>query len=174
MRPLINKISLFILLILLQILIIDKINLGKLSSYFCPLIYGFLIIILKPKTNIFILFLIAFSTGIIIDIFRDTPGLNASALLLVAFVKKPLLDLMFYKDDIDETKDINIYSLGLSKFLIFALILLFIQHIWFYIIEYSSFYMLTNVITKSIVNSVLATLILLIIQYLFVNYKHNK
>ena len=95
-------------------------------------------------------------------------------MLLVAFVKKPLLDLMFYKDDIDETKDINIYSLGLSKFLIFALILLFIQHIWFYIIEYSSFYMLTNVIIKSIVNSVLATFILLIIQYLFVNYKHNK
>jgi len=174
MRYFINKISLFILLILLQILIIDKVDLGNLSSYSCPLIYGLLIVIINPKTNIFLLFLLAFATGLIIDVFRDTPGINASSLLVLAFLKNPLLDLMFDKDDIDETKDINIYSLGVSKFLIFAFILLFIQHIWFYIIEYSSFYMFMNIIIKSIINSVLATFILLIIQYLFVNYKHNK
>jgi len=174
MRYFINKISLFIILILLQILIIDKVDLGELSSYFCPLIYGLLIIILKPKTNIFLLLILAFSTGLIIDIFRDTPGLNASALLIIAFVKKSLLDLMFDKDEIDEIKDLNIYSLGLSKFLIFAIILLFIQHTWFYILEHASFYMLMNIIIKSIINSILATFILLIIQYLFVKYKHNK
>ena len=81
----INKILRFglisLVLILLQILLFNNI---QFSGYVNPYIYLMIILLLPAGIQSWLLLLIAFATGIIIDFTSGTPGVHASATVLAA------------------------------------------------------------------------------------------
>ena len=74
-------------IIFIQIFFLDALDFGKLSSFFSPVIISFFVLKQRLNTSMFQLLISAFFLGIIIDIFRNSLGLNTAIILLVAYLK---------------------------------------------------------------------------------------
>ena len=75
------------ILILLQVLLFNNI---QFSGYVNPYVYVMFILILPVEIPSWLLLLLSFMTGIVIDLFSGTPGMHSSATVLaVLYVPLP-------------------------------------------------------------------------------------
>ena len=164
-----QKSLLFFALILVQLFFIDQMDLGTVNFFFSPLIYGLIIICLPPSIEIWLLMIIAMLMGFSVDLFRNTIGLNMSSLVVVAFLKNPLLNTIFSKDGYDPLKELNFVTIGWSNFLFFSLVMVFIHHFWFFTIEDFHFNKIHVLLLKSIVNSIFSVGIFSLVHLITIN-----
>ena len=80
----IHRIGWFIGLVLLQVLILNNVH---IAGYATPFLYIYFILKFASGTSRNELMLWAFFFGLTIDIFADTPGMNAAATVLLAFLR---------------------------------------------------------------------------------------
>ena len=88
----------FIGLLLLQVLVIDNIRLGY---YIHPCVYVLFIFLLPFNIQKWQLLLLGFFTGLTVDLFNGTPGLNAAATVFLAFVRPYVINNMTRRKDIN-------------------------------------------------------------------------
>jgi rod shape-determining protein MreD len=81
---------LFIVVVFLQVTIGNNIHLLGVAI---PFLYIYFIIRLPLSLSVNWTFTLAFILGLVIDIFSNTPGMNALACTVVAFLRKPILNL---------------------------------------------------------------------------------
>ena len=96
----IHRIGWFIGLVLLQVLILNNVH---IAGYATPFLYIYFILKFASGTSRNELMLWAFFFGLTIDIFADTPGMNAAATVLLAFLRPSLLRLFTPRDNLDIT-----------------------------------------------------------------------
>lgn len=136
-----------IILILTQVLILNNIH----WSYFtAPLLYVYLITKLSSEVRQTSVLLWAFITGLVIDIFSNTPGMNAATLVWTAFLRKPFLK-MNQKVDANESFIPSIRSMGTNAYLGYTTILVFIHATVFNLIDDFSFFRPLLILQKSII-----------------------
>lgn len=75
-------------LVLLQVLVLNYVHIGQ---YATPLFYIYFILKFHTDTGRKELMLWSFAIGLCIDIFSNTPGMNAAAAVLLAFCRPLLL-----------------------------------------------------------------------------------
>jgi len=78
----------FILLIMAQVLVFNNI---QFSGYVNPYVYIMFILLLPVDIPAWLLLLLSFATGLIIDFFSGTPGMHTSATLTAGFVRPYVL-----------------------------------------------------------------------------------
>lgn len=83
-----QRIKWFVILLLVQVLVLNHVH---IYQYATPLLYIYFILKLNSQVNRKVLMGWAFALGLSIDIFSNTPGLNAAAATFLAFVRPPLL-----------------------------------------------------------------------------------
>ena len=76
-----QKIVWFIGLVLLQALVLNSVHIG---GYATPLLYVYLLLRFESDASRNELMLWAFFLGLLVDVFSDTPGMNAAAAVLLA------------------------------------------------------------------------------------------
>lgn len=86
-------------LILLQVLILNHIH---LAGYATPFLYVYFIVKLNTGISRNELMLWSFFLGLIIDIFSDTPGMNAASAVLLAFSRPLFVRLFSPRDSLDD------------------------------------------------------------------------
>ena len=86
----IHRIGWFIGLVLLQVLILNNVHIAGYATRF---LYIYFILKFNSGTSRNELMLWAFFFGLTIDVFSDTPGMNAAATVLLAFLRPSLLRL---------------------------------------------------------------------------------
>lgn len=89
----------FVLLVLLQVMVLNQIS---FLGYAVPFLYIYFIIKLPIGMNRSLVVFLGFVLGFIIDIFCNTPGMNAAATTFAAFVRNPTQKLFFSVDDYKE------------------------------------------------------------------------
>jgi len=159
----------FILLVLIQVLLLNKIPLrwwatpGAIPPY-TPYIYPLFILLLPLSTPVGFLLVISFTMGITMDTFMDTGGLHAAACVLMAFLRTNVLTALLPKR-ISEYQNMspNIKSMGWTPFLTYAAILLAIHHVAFYLLEIWSLHSIGYLLIKVIIS--LATSLVFVILY---------
>lgn len=92
------ELLLFALLILLQVLVFNQISLFGFAT---PFLYIYFLLKLPMGRNLFYVIIMGFLMGFIIDIFLNTPGVNAAATTLIATLRRPLLRLFFTKEEFE-------------------------------------------------------------------------
>ena len=85
-----HKIGWFICLVLLQVLILNNVH---IAGYATPFLYIYLILKFESDVSRNTLMLWAFFLGLTVDVFSDTPGMNAAATVLLAFLRPIFLRL---------------------------------------------------------------------------------
>ena len=115
-------------LLISQVFIIDVIDLGTYSSYFTPLIFSFIIFKRRLETSMPELLIYAFIMGFLIDVFRNTIGLNMSVMLLITIFRTRFLYLISAREDFDDNVELNLFNIGLLRYLIYFGTVLFTHH----------------------------------------------
>ena len=79
-----------------------------------------------------------FCMGLAIDIFSNTPGMNAAATVLLAFLRPLFLRLFTPRDTLDSIVP-SLKSMGIASFLKYLVVSLFVHHFLLLTLEFFSF-----------------------------------
>lgn len=135
-KNIIINIGITLCLILVQVLICNHIMLFNVAMAF---IFIYILISLPMNMNTNYLLTWAFLAGFIVDLFSDTPGVNALSCTLLAMAKRPVLYAYIPKDD--RTKDIepSLSTLGFAVYGKYLFTMVAIYCFLVFAIEYFSF-----------------------------------
>lgn len=164
----INIIRLLIF-VLAQGLIFSQLNFGYGIH---PMVYPLFILLLPFDTKPIVLMLLAFVVGVGVDYFVNTFGLHASAAVLVAYIRPALFRQFAPRDDYDILKEPTANDMGYSWFLKVAGITVLVHHLWFFSLEYFKLSAWKEIITNTILSSIITLIIFILIQILF--FKKSK
>lgn len=117
-KTIVNSLLLLVLLVLAQAVIFNNLALFGVAL---PLVFIYVLITLPAALGTNWAMTIGFAGGLAVDIFSDTPGLNALACTLLAFVRVPLLHLYLPLDDDLGPAPLGFRSLGAEVFLKYAI-----------------------------------------------------
>jgi len=159
----------FILVVLMQGLVVNNI---EINEYLNPMIYPVMIMMLPFEMNILLTMLIAFVLGISVDAFSNTFGLNASASIVIGYLRPTILNLIKPRDGYDSVLLPSIQDMGRLWFLSYASVILLIHHLWFFTIEILRFDLFFHIFLKTLFSLVFSLFLIILFQYIF--YKPSK
>lgn len=144
----------FALLVLCQALLFNNIHIFGCAT---PFIYLYLIIKFNADTSRYALLLWGFALGLTVDIFENTPGINASATLLLAMTRPGLLRLFTPRDSADNFTP-GISSMGSGLFIRYTLLSLLVHQTAFITLLTFSFTDPLTMLVRIISNTLLTIL----------------
>lgn len=163
----------FILFILVQALVLS--HMPPVHRFITPYLYYLFILWLPFFSSRVWVLLIGFITGFTLDLFTKTPGLHASACVLVAYIRPFLITLLVPK----ETKELtlgspNVRSMGGASYSVYVIILTLVHHGWLVLLEWMSFGSFFYFIGKVFFSGLVSLLLILITEMLFRPLKKAK
>jgi len=131
----INHTLWFLGLIFLQVFILNNTH---FLGIFLPIVYIYALLRWPPDVSPALVILMGFLLGLSVDVLSNTPGMNASATTLVAFLRYPTLRLFVSKEDLG-SKNIGEATLANGAFWKYVILLVLIHHTTLFILEAFSF-----------------------------------
>lgn len=156
-----------ILLIFFQVLILKEINLENNSTHYISIIiYQLGIILLPVGLPSFIVLLISFVCGMIVDSFYGSPGVHSSACLWMAASRPFVLKFLEPKSGYSINQKPTPSSLGIFWFLRFASILTFIYLFAYFTMEVFTFVYFGKILLKTLISFTVSMVVIFLIQIL--------
>ena len=163
----------FIVIMMVQIFILNDIVIKSSITLmgipvFIPLIYPLILLLLPVNTPHWLTMLLGFMVGITMDLFSNTPGVHASACVVLGYVRPYLLNL-FFQQNIKELGDTvpTLFRMGFRSFLLYILFALVIHHCYYYIIQIWSFKNILLIVYKTILSTLLSIILIILSQLIF-------
>lgn len=151
----IKYVILFVLLVLLQVLVLNKVS---FLGYAVPFLYIYFIFKLPIGCIRSLSTFLGFLLGFTIDIFCNTPGINAAATTLIGFICRPVQNLFFMVDDYEEqTPSLALLGAAFMKYVIF---LTLIHHIVLVSIESFSYFNIKLILLRFSLSAVLTSILI--------------
>jgi len=169
----------FCIIILLQALVLDRINLLWWTSPsgfppFTPHIYPLFILLLPFETPVWALLVIGFITGLSIDGFMNTAGINACATVLIAYLRTNVLSALMPRNIVEyEGQEPSIRTMGGMPFLVYCLFLVIIHHLVFYLLVMWSFSGMGRLLLQ-VLAATLTTMLFIVIYILLFTRQSNS
>lgn len=95
-KTIVNALLLLLVLVPAQAVIFNNLAVFGVAL---PLVFIYVLITLPVTTGANLVLTIGFLSGLAVDVFSDTPGLNALACTVLAFMRRPVLHLYLPLDD---------------------------------------------------------------------------
>ncbi|WP_373837136.1 rod shape-determining protein MreD [Bacteroides heparinolyticus] len=118
----------------MQVLILNNVH---IMGYATPFLYIYLILKFESDASRNELMLWAFFLGLTVDVFSDTPGMNAAAAVLLAFLRPVFLRLFIPRDTLDGIVP-TVRAMGFSPFLEYLVVGVFVHHGMLLVVEFFS------------------------------------
>ena len=162
MIDVLKHISRWFLLVLLQIIVFNRIG---FYSLFNPFIYIFFILMLPLATPRSLLLILAFITGLTVDIFSNTGGLHAFASTLIAFVRPFWIQIAIPRSNYDDLSNIKLKEVEFGQFIAYSSVILLLHHFVLYLTESLAWGDLLLIIGKAIINTLISLLAIIAFRY---------
>ncbi|MFM2226495.1 MAG: hypothetical protein RJA07_2697 [Bacteroidota bacterium] len=154
----------FVFYLLFQVLVLNNIELnGLMNPYYYPLF----VLLLPLSFPNWLCLLLAFIMGAGVGSFTNTMGLHSMALVIMAFARTYIIQVIFPQANADEMEEFSISRAGFINFALYTFLLIFIHHFVFFIAEVWSFSRFYLTISKIFLSSILSTLLIILGEYLF-------
>lgn len=132
----IRNIVFFIILLVVQVLVLNHIHLFGVAI---PLLYVYFVLPLQRDMARWATLVWCFALGLAVDVFSNTPGVAAASMTLVALLKPYLLELFVPRDSADDLVP-SFRTLGVSKYVSYTVILVFVYCLTFFTLEAFNLY----------------------------------
>jgi rod shape-determining protein MreD len=152
----------FIVLVLIQVLIFNNI---QLSGFIIPCFYVLFILLLPFDTPKWALPLIGFLLGLSIDLFTQTPGIHASATVLMAFVRPFILNAIAPREGYEPGSYPTLNYFGLEWFFKYSAILIGIHHFFLFYVEIFRISDFFSTLLRALLSSAFSILFIILSQY---------
>ncbi len=166
MSDLLRNIIRFILFILIQVYVLDKIP--HLHRFIVPYIYFLFILWLPHSTPRLMLMVIALVTGLSLDYFKMTPGLHAAACVLIAYLRPFVITILSPKDSTEFShKEPSPRGMSWSPYLVYAFILTLLHHTYLVLLEWLQFGNILFFLVKVLATTAISMLLIITTELLF-------
>jgi len=153
----------FLVLILLQILLFNNI---QFSGYVNPYVYVLFILLLPVEIPAWLMLILSFGTGLIIDVFSGTPGMHSSATLLAGFVRPYILRLISPRDGYQSGVNPSMLIYGVRWFLLYAGFIVLIHHTALFYLEVFRFTDFFRTMFRVLLSSFFTTTFILLLEFI--------
>ncbi len=166
MSSLVKNIVRFMLFILVQVYVLDKIHLHRMVT---PYLYFLFILWLPFKINRTLLMLIAVALGFTLDSFRHHPGFHTAACVLIAYIRPFLINILIPQEGSESNyEEPSFQSMGgFLPYLIYTGILSLLHNGWLFFLEAWQFGDPWYFIFKTIFSTAISLLLILITELIF-------
>lgn len=167
MSTLVKNIIRFILFILVQAFVLDRIHLHQMAT---PYLYFLFILWLPFKMPRPWLMLLGFLLGFTLDSFRHQPGFHAAACVLIAYVRPFLVNMLIPQEGFETNyQEPSITSMGgLLPYTIYIGFFSFLHNAWLFLLEAWQFGNFWYFLMKTILSTAICILIIIITELVFV------
>jgi len=132
----IEKIAVFIVLSLVQVLVLNHIDLFGCAT---PFLYVYFILLFRRGFPRWAVLLWSFMLGLCVDIFSNTPGVAASSCTITGLLQPYVIELFVTRDSAEYMKPC-MATLGTAKYVWYTLLLVFVFNVFFFTAEAFSFF----------------------------------
>lgn len=159
-----KNIGRFFFLVFFQVLILNNIQLG---GYINPYFYVYFILLLPFETPRWLLLISSFLLGLTIDLFVNTPGVNAAACVLMAFARPFIITSISTGTEFQIGHSPNLRNQGVKWFGYYTVILVLIHHFGLFYLEIFRFSEFFSTFFRVLLSSIFTLLLVWISEYLF-------
>lgn len=139
-----------------------------------PLVFIYLILMMPVTLNTNWSVTLGFLVGLAVDIFSDTPGLNALCCTILSFSRKPVFHLYVSMDEDLAGRSPSILSMGAATFMKYAITLSLIYCTLLFVVEASQFFIFELMILRIVCSTVYTFLLLYTLDSLTTKRKSEK
>jgi rod shape-determining protein MreD len=166
MSNLLKNIIRFVLFILVQAFVLDKVP--PLHQYVKPILYFLFVLWLPFSISRSMQMIIAFMFGLGMDYFTGTPGMHAIPCVLIAYIRPFLLNVLLSQEKTEVSyAEPSIASLGWAPYSVYIVVLTFIHHACLVLIEWLQFGNFIFFIGKVAASTALSILLIFVTEMLF-------
>lgn len=156
-----TRLAWFIVLVLVQALLLNNICLFGLAT---PFVYIYYLLAMDKDVDRNALMATAFLLGLAVDMFSNTPGVNAGASVLVAFLRPGLLRLFSPRDEYENFEP-GIYTLGIWAFVRYATIATLLHHTVLFLLEAFSLANIGYLSLRILCSTLLTMMLIMAIEF---------
>lgn len=161
----------FFVFVLLQAFVFNQIEIG----FGIHLMVQPLFIMLLPfETGVFTLMILGFTLGLILDIFSNTYGLQASSLLIMAYMRPIVFKFFGPREGYDPLKEPSVFDMGSRWFLFVFGYLILIHHFWYFLVEIFRFDEFLLILQKTIFSVIISYLLCIVLQTFLIKKSKAK
>jgi rod shape-determining protein MreD len=160
---LVKYLLIFVVSVLLQVLIFNNLLIARVIT---PFFYILFITLLPFNTPRSLLLLLSLALGLTIDMFTNTPGVHASASLLIGFLRPGILELISSRETLESVSAPRIKNMGLQWFAGYTAFLVIIHHLFLFFIEAFTFEGFLVTLLRIILSSVLSIGLIVLSQFI--------
>jgi len=157
----------FILLILSQVLLFSNI---QFSGYINPYVYVMFILLLPIEIPSWLLLILSFAIGLIMDFFSGSPGMHSSASLLAGFVRPYVLRSVSPRDGYEPNSDPSMITYGFRWFLMYTLLIVLVHHTALFYLEVFRFTDFFRTMLRVLLSSFFTIVFIVLIEF----YRRGK
>jgi hypothetical protein len=164
-RIIFGQIKHFLIFILIQVVIFRQMAIFGIAF---PFPYLAFLLLLPIEISAIWALIFAFASGIFVDVFYDTLGIHASASVLAAFVRKPWMNLITPAGGYETVSVPKVQQTGFGWFLTYSIPIILMHHLMVFFLEGGLTFFVSNLI-KAVFSTLLTGIMIIILQYLFLN-----
>jgi len=153
-----------IVLILLQVILFSNIN---FMGYINPMVYILFIVLFPVKNNRILFLFLSFLLGLILDVFMDSGGINATAALVTAFLRPAVLKFSF--GAIYEHQALKFSQIDFGQKLTYIIILTVIHHLIYFLFEIFNISKIILVLQNTLFSCIFTIIFCVLITTIFSN-----
>lgn len=172
MNVYVKNILRFCIIVVLQVLILNRITLHwfpePAGALFIPSIYPLFILLLPFETPVWVLLMSGFFMGVTVDSFMTTAGMHACATVFMAYLRTNVLNALMPRNLSEYiNQQPSIKNMGWMPFLVYSGFLLLIHHIVYFSIETWSSVSIGSLLLKIAASFLTSMLFILVYILLF-------
>jgi hypothetical protein len=152
----------FISLVLAQVLIFNQV---QFSGFFNPYAYLLFIILLPLSAPRYLVLILAFLLGLIIDIFSNSLGVHSAATVFAAYARPLVIRVISNRED-DKSDYPGLHQNKLIWFVNYVLIMVLLHHTVLFYLEVYTFANFFNTFYRVILSSLFSIIIIVLSQFL--------
>lgn len=169
MSSLMKNIIRFVLLILLQVFVLNKLLLHELVN---PYLYLLFILLLPFNISRVALLFCGLLLGLTLDTFMNTMGMHAAACALIAYLRPFVINVLSPQGGFEVTQRApSVRTMGWGPFATYAAILILIHHIAYFTLEVFGFSNLPYLALKILLSSAVSFGLVMLFEMLFLPAK---
>lgn len=170
----------FCIIVLLQVLILNKITLRWWSEpsgfpVFIPYIYPLFLLLLPFETPVWALLISGFVLGVTIDSFSNTAGMHACAAVLIAYLRTNVLSALLPRN-LSEYSGMqpSTKNMGWMPFLVYSGFLIVLHHLLFFSVELWNVSNLGQLFLKTMASAITSMLFIIVYLLLFTRQDNSR
>ena len=157
----------WLLLLFLQIFLLRNMSFYNFPS---PFLYTLFLLLLPFRISNFLLYILAFGTGIILDSFYDTLGVHTSACVVLAFVRILFINISLSRESLDGPSP-TLGNMGFKWFSLYTLICIFAHHLILFFLEAFKLSSLGYTLGRAIMSLIFTVFLIFLTEFTFQSKK---